>query len=191
MAQAAEFYHIFWRIQGIKQSIGKGKVPVHRKRYQSGMDFLPAFESHHGVLGLGAAVKNLHIIKLRRIFNLYLRVAGNLSPDPVYHRRIPLFDHHQGLAIKILHGQPRFFSQSVLPGKSDTVLINAQWLKIAVIQPDSRIAGSDQKVKFFTQGRDFRHNPLVIVLKRHNMELISGKMVFDLIPQIYKGPAGI
>ena len=112
------------------------------------MDILPALQRHHYVLRLCAAIENLHIVKLRRIFDFNLRMSQDFSAEAVHGAGIALLGHHQRFAVQILDGQPLLLCQRMLPRDSHLVLKAAQRQEAAAVQPKRGIADADDKVEF-------------------------------------------
>jgi hypothetical protein len=79
----------------------------------------------------------------------------------------------------------------MIPVDSNTVLDRPESEEIAAVQPQLRVADPYQKVKFFSQGRDFSKDALMVILKGDNVQPVAGKVPVDLIPQVHKGLAGI
>ena len=55
-----------------------------RKGHQGRVHLRPAVQAHQQVAGLDAAVEHLHVIKLRGVLNMDLRMGLHCGPYPVY-----------------------------------------------------------------------------------------------------------
>ena len=93
-----------------------------------------------------------------------LRVLFDLIPNLIHRGGVSPFYHHQRLTIEILHSQTLFLCQRMLPVDRDTVLDRPELEEIAAVQPQLRVADPYQKVKFFSQGRDFSKDALMLSL---------------------------
>ena len=82
-----ENYIALFRAPGpelIEQAVRDGEVPIHRKGHQGRVHLRPAVQAHQQVAGLDAAVEHLHVIKLRGVLNMDLRMGLHCGPYPVY-----------------------------------------------------------------------------------------------------------
>ena len=143
------------------------------------------------MLFLHAAVEDFDVIKLRRILDGDLGMAGNLCTDAVHGGGIPLLYHHQRFSVEIFYGETFFFCQRMLPGHGDAVLIGSQRQEVTVLLPDEGVADANEKIEFLSQGRNLRHDAGVIVLERNDVETVAGESVVDPVPKIHKRLAGI
>lgn len=70
-----KFRYVFRRLQSVEQPIRNIIIPVYRNTDKGRVYVLPTFDRQQDVSRLCTAVKDRNIIKLRRIFNLNLRVV--------------------------------------------------------------------------------------------------------------------
>ena len=75
----------------------------------------------------------------------------------------------------------------MLSGDRDHLPVSAERLKAAQGKPCLGVTDADQKVKFFSQFFNFRQNAVMVILKRHQMQLVARKLPVHTIPQIHEG----
>ena len=138
----------------IEDAVWDGIVPVHRNGHQQGMHVTPALDGQQDVIGLGAVIEYAHIIILRRIDNVNLRMTDfQVMMDLVVDGRVSTGYHHQILPVEVRDSEP-FFGCQRMPGAHRYAFpVSSQLEKVAVQQPFCGIAYAHQEIKLFAQRR--------------------------------------